>query len=98
MISTSSEALFSPDLPSAEINGGLNENTKNAVSDGVKPWRPREREKSASISKTGLYSAAEMSLRLQGVTASVRAFKKRFESLRNSDSLINSLLRFSAES
>jgi len=78
----------------AEISGCLNEKHEGRCFRRVKPWRPREREKSASISNTGLYSGVECQLDCQTGRASVRAFKKRFESLRNSASLISRFADF----
>src|SRR5215472_890277 len=98
MSSASSVGSFPPDLRRAEKIGCFSENTKVAVSEGLKPWIPREREKRVRISSTGLYSGARMSSRLPDCKAPVKAFKKLSDSVRNSGSLIKSARRVGAES
>jgi hypothetical protein len=85
MLSTSSTGSFSPDLRSAEKSDRFNENTNVAVSEGVKPWRLREREKPSSISNVQILQEwlrqqlADQNLRTDLISeAELRADSDRF--------------------
>src|SRR6516164_4472826 len=60
MFSICSSGPLAPDFRRALKRGCLSENTNVAVSEGVKPWSPRERENRSNTSNTGLYSGARI--------------------------------------
>ena len=66
MVRQISSASASASLPISRrrrLNKGcLSEKTNVAVSEGLKPWRPRDRETSASISRTPDHSSVVMSV------------------------------------